>query len=313
MNTFSAFLGLGGEVLRVAHEAGQVQRIVSDTWRFSAEYVHAQDLPFPDDLLRSFAVETSIAGRWAISGFPVLSITHRLAATLMATNVSAEAAAFARAPYPGVVVRLPTDLLFVQAGPGQLEPAVLLAFTAYSHQGREVWSYSLMTETIPAIGTPIAVWMNQADPAQLASEAEADFRYSTIETTDVDDRAQMLAGRLILGLSLWLSDPANLGQGRRVESGRSAGRRRRQREAGELPSYEHFMVGREVQLDTEVVQAVRDYSIMGGRSPKVQSIVAGHWKSQPYGPGRSLRRMQHIAPYWRGPLDAPVLTKRGRE
>lgn len=37
-------------------------------------------------------------------------------------------------------------------------------------------------------------------------------------------------------------------------------------------------------------------------------IVSGHWRSQPHGPGRSLRRPVWIAPHVKGPDGAPLLT-----
>lgn len=37
--------------------------------------------------------------------------------------------------------------------------------------------------------------------------------------------------------------------------------------------------------------------------------VAGHWRNQPYGPGRKLRRPIWIAPYIKGPADAPLDTR----
>jgi hypothetical protein len=43
-----------------------------------------------------------------------------------------------------------------------------------------------------------------------------------------------------------------------------------------------------------------------GRSYGVQWIVKGHWRDQAYGAGRSLRRRIYIAPYLKGPQDAPV-------
>lgn len=35
-------------------------------------------------------------------------------------------------------------------------------------------------------------------------------------------------------------------------------------------------------------------------------IVEGHWRRQPYGPGRTLRRLQYINPYVKGPEDRPL-------
>lgn len=34
--------------------------------------------------------------------------------------------------------------------------------------------------------------------------------------------------------------------------------------------------------------------------------VRGHWRNQPHGPARTLRKLTWIQPYWKGPEDAPV-------
>lgn len=45
----------------------------------------------------------------------------------------------------------------------------------------------------------------------------------------------------------------------------------------------------------------------GGRRYKHRWVVSGHWRNQPYGPGRSLRRKQWISAHVRGPDGAPLL------
>lgn len=45
----------------------------------------------------------------------------------------------------------------------------------------------------------------------------------------------------------------------------------------------------------------------GGRQPlRHREWVGEHWKQQPYGPGRSRRKLIYIAPYLRGPEDQPI-------
>jgi len=44
-----------------------------------------------------------------------------------------------------------------------------------------------------------------------------------------------------------------------------------------------------------------------GRRYKHRWVVSGHWRNQPYGPGRSLRRKQWIPAHVRGPDGAPLL------
>lgn len=60
-----------------------------------------------------------------------------------------------------------------------------------------------------------------------------------------------------------------------------------------------FLVGSRVSVDP----LVREYARQGGSAARVQqfrSLVRGHWKSQPYGSNRSLRKRIRIAPYARG-------------
>lgn len=40
----------------------------------------------------------------------------------------------------------------------------------------------------------------------------------------------------------------------------------------------------------------------------VRTRVSGHWKNQPHGPRNSLRKLIFVAPYWKGPEDAPINT-----
>lgn len=55
---------------------------------------------------------------------------------------------------------------------------------------------------------------------------------------------------------------------------------------------------RPVPEGRDAPQGVRDY--------QVRWIVSGHWRDQAHGPQWSLRRRQYIAPYLKGPDDAPV-------
>ena len=43
-----------------------------------------------------------------------------------------------------------------------------------------------------------------------------------------------------------------------------------------------------------------------GRRLTVRHYVRGHWRDQPHGPGRALRRLTWVAPYIKGPSDAPL-------
>jgi hypothetical protein len=44
----------------------------------------------------------------------------------------------------------------------------------------------------------------------------------------------------------------------------------------------------------------------GGRQYTHRWVVGPHWRQQPYGPGRNLRRARYIAAYLKGPEDKPL-------
>jgi len=49
--------------------------------------------------------------------------------------------------------------------------------------------------------------------------------------------------------------------------------------------------------------------VEGGRRYRYRWVVSGHWRSQPYGPGRTLRRKRWIPAYVKGPAGAPLLVR----
>ena len=50
-------------------------------------------------------------------------------------------------------------------------------------------------------------------------------------------------------------------------------------------------------------------SMGGGSHPKVRFIVRGHWRHQAHGPGRELRRLVWIRPFYKGPEMAALVNK----
>ena len=75
-----------------------------------------------------------------------------------------------------------------------------------------------------------------------------------------------------------------------------------------------WRLGREIKLPREVRDAARTFVGRGFMPSKwrIQSrfTVRGHWRNQPFGPGRTERRRRWIAPYWKGPENASVAIER---
>jgi hypothetical protein len=71
-----------------------------------------------------------------------------------------------------------------------------------------------------------------------------------------------------------------------------------------------WVVGREIKLPKSMREAARDLG-RAAKSPAVwelksRMMVRGYMRNQPHGPGRTERRKQWIAPYWKGPEAAEV-------
>lgn len=250
---------------------------------------------------KSMATQALVAGPWAAAGYPTLDITHRLAATLMAMKVDEQVEKLAIPPFPGVVVKLPDNLLFLEDADGNLSSCAILGFSAAEYEGVPCMSYSMFSQSTTSVfGTnvPIVGFVSKGDLLQMD--------YGEVEAEAVDMRSSELARKLIIGLCLYLSDPSKLGEPRgQKKKGKPA---KRNRGPGELPQATTYVIGREIELDSNVVTGIREFVKHGRKAPSVQYIVSGHWKMQAYGPGRAERKLIQVAPYWRGPVDAPILT-----
>lgn len=259
----------------------------------------------------SVACTTVMAGCWAVSGFPVVQMGHGTAASLMATSVGRGLdPADVRPPWPGMVVRVPGGLLSIEDSDGALVDvtSIMVALVGQS------WFYTMATEPFrTAVGADdgLSLWGNMVEPASMmratSLEDAMEYKWATQEATQHDFRTELLGRRLIAGVCLWASDPGRIAP-KRAPAGRR-GLPTNARPPGSLPDFKVFELRQAVQVDARVLEAVRQYGRRGGGSPTVQSLVAGHWKMQAHGAGRQLRRAIHVEPYWRGPLDGPVLAK----
>jgi len=67
----------------------------------------------------------------------------------------------------------------------------------------------------------------------------------------------------------------------------------------ELPRPQDWVVAK-LKMPEAVKRAVKEGTQAAGGIVTARHVVRGHWKPQAYGPGRTLRRVIRIDPYWRG-------------
>jgi hypothetical protein len=110
---------------------------------------------------------------------------------------------------------------------------------------------------------------------------------------------------LIVNTALAMSDPRNVTeahQGRVRHKMNSAFGGRTEPE----PTCRTYVLGKNIQLSTDLRPELRRYLSGERRSPNVQVLVSGHYKMQPHGPRSTLRKLIWREPFWRGPEDAPI-------
>lgn len=288
----------------------------------------------PQAVQQTLYMNALISGRWAMCGFPTVVIGHRAAAAFCATRMKpADAADFVRCPWPAFVIRLPTGLLTVEDR-GVMREASCIAVTCLEpHEvtyqethpqpgGQARWWWKLLapaTGPRPKWAPPwlstyfldgISLWgFNMATHYMATEDAGASdlgyTRWETQPTVSSDERSEKMARALILATCLYLSGDPREREQRASEGGVTVRERKSKvREGDDLPQYTSYEVQSSIRINLH--HAIREYIDKGGSAPSVQTLVAGHWKRVAFGQGRTQRRLQHIQPYWRGDVDAPV-------
>lgn len=242
------------------------------------------------------------AACWADQGFPVVQMGHKYAAALMATAATVGAEEI-RPPFHAFLISLPNKLIsVVDPNTGKLHEATsVIVRRSRNSVGEHRWSYVVQAERV-------TLWRHAVFTEEMI---ETDFEqgldwtsYSFgLDRDERDERIYFLIQRLILNVCLAMASAGNskpLGKTAKL----SAGNVRDSKE----PLVRVFQLGKPLKLDCR--PALQSY-LEGERrtGPTVQSLVRGHWKNQPHGPKRAHRKCIWIEPYWRGPEDAPILTR----
>jgi hypothetical protein len=241
---------------------------------------------------------------WAMSGFPLLRPTHKLAASLMATHVPKDLVPDIKPPFPSFLIEVPEGIVpsgqVGKASDGRPFPGQMSSLP-YTDR------LAGLVESIDGLMLLRVLHGPEADRKPILC---AFYPIATIgDLADMqhpDPKVRLLA-RLVLNCALELEDPrhkhAREGGPPRPTPPKKVGRPK-----DTLPTAWTFELRREVKLDARAW--VGDYITSKGTSPSVQTLVRGHWKRQPFGPRvLNLRRSIHIEPYWRGPEDAPIVTR----
>jgi hypothetical protein len=235
------------------------------------------------------------AAKWVKSGCARVRLRAARAGLFACTSIPADYVHEIVSPWPAFIISLEEDesLLVDPSDPAVRYDQIEVAVATFG--GSRRWLF-FWRDSSTGLGK--GRWI-AADA--LAQELE---NGTAFHQRELDPHTRLLAtvGRLVIGLSLHLTVPGELARARH----RAQSKRFRNLRSGP-PQVANYVIGNDVRVD--VSEAVREYLRHGGGAPRVQSLVRGHWKHQFHGAGRSLRRWQHIEPYWRGPEEGPVIIR----
>lgn len=245
------------------------------------------------------------ASRWADQAFPTFQMGHKYASALMATAVNVDEDSI-RPPFKAFLIEVPPGLISVteEGSDQRFDVRLILVHYLKGREGEMVWDFATITTG------RVSVWQHGASSKRMLEEHKegegkdwASYSFG-MEIEDRDQRVNFLIQRLILNTCLAVSTPDNS-----KPIGKTARMKPSELRCSAEPLVRTFQVGKPIQLDCR--PAVSDY--LEGRKPgkklSVQTLVAGHWRRQAHGPGGTLRKMIWLEPYWRGPEEAPILTR----
>lgn len=234
------------------------------------------------------------AADWALSGYPTLQPSHKLAASLMATSIPEELVPEIVVPWDSFFVELPSGLL------PSMEWASLVGVMVSRMRSTGEFQIGFYPDVPRPVHYTIPTLKVLANFGPVA-------RKDAVCTEELARAFEVMA-RLTLGTLIELDQKQHkeaIARGAPSSCSPSTPRK-----PGILPSQWTFQLKRDVVVD--VRSYVHDYVSHGKGALTVQRLVRGHQKRQPYGPKGSLRKWIHIEPYWQGSPEAPIALRSHR-
>lgn len=306
------FMQYGSAVLsRAQGDANNYARVLD----LIDEAVNAYKTAIPAGALDDFAISVGadwirqayiFALAWATSGFPLLRPTHKLAASLMATHVPKDLVPDIQPPFASFLVELPDGIV----PSGTIDHDAEDGGRFPGHMREMVYTDRLVgiVDSLDGLMLLRVLHGPEAERKPLLCTFYPIAALGDLADMSHPDPKVRLLARLVLNCALELEDPRFKHARESGPPRPSAPKAKGGRPKDTLPTAWTFELRRDVKLDARAW--VGDYIASKGASPSVQTLVRGHWKRQPFGPRvLGLRRSIHIEPYWRGPEDAPIVTR----
>lgn len=254
-------------------------------------------------LLPQEQIMTLFIGKWADQAFPRILIEPKYASLLMSTDIKEDALEYVIPPWKAFLIEFPEPIIecFCESSQKNVKIIRIAVQVLKNKFGENVWNFIAIGES------NVQLWRHGLSIYDLSKILPSDHTWEEIgvglPVESIDERAMLLIGRLIASTCLAMSDPENF-----HEQKKTKGRGKKWR-INKVPETRNVILGKPVSIDCR--QAIRSYMEGSRKSsiPQIRFLVRGHWKKVAYGPQSSLRKVQHISPYWKGPDEADIVAK----
>lgn len=309
------------------HELTRVGEILwSRTYKLGADdgglriAAHDMALAFAEDALQRgalmdegrvmvFEAVASFGAKWAVHAFQRIMTTHTFGAALMCSDADRSALEDIEMQWQAFMVVLPNGLLSyfdedqgVQAEYNRILVASFddQATLVLVNQGAGRASQRLVVNMASSIASLLDIDRNLDMQSSVGADPPTEVNQARLR------RVMIMAKRLVAGLLLSLQHQDNF------KSKTVPARTGRPGRDEAEPAHRVVMVGRPLNIDCR--PAAKDFIANGspkrkGAPPAVQYVVRGHFKRQVIGVARSGRKVIWVQPYWKGPIEAPILTR----
>lgn len=251
----------------------------------------------------------AFCAKWAVHAFQRITTSHTYAAALMCSDADKAVLEDIELQWHAFMVMLPVGLLTYEdddnGGAESSYSRILIA--NYDDGAMMILLNQSALKTshriVGQVSSSLATLLDVNDVKFLHTAGEEGI---STATQDKVQRTTIMAKRLVAGLLLALQHQNNFKM-RQVPARTSL----KGREHDE-PAHRVVFVGKPLKIDCRPM--IRDFINNGspkrkGAPPAVQCVVRGHFKRQVVGIARSGRKVIWVSPYWRGPEDAPILTR----
>lgn len=250
--------------------------------------------------IRKQKVIRAFSDGWMDSGFARIEIGHKLAAALCLTDIPE----IVESPWNHWSLIIPTDMFSLDL----------------EIQESHIPLGKTKLERLWCVGSSIHAVVYRMHPTQLLSTDPEDVRHRYIDapmvvvaqefkdvTSEPMKNLHHLLNNLVRGICLSVTDKK---QERKGSWGRSTtGSVKKKKNEG--PGIgERYFIGKPISIDLrEELERIASGKHRMNSGPKFQFLVRGHFRNQPYGPGREKKRRQWIEPFWKGDEETRVLLR----